>query len=226
MTEIDPQALRARLIATCRAMNAQGINQGTSGNASARDRHPDHGDGLWVTPTGMPYDALAPEDLPFIAFADAQSHGRRAPSSEWRFHYDILRARPDQEAVIHAHSSFATALSCHGRDLPAFHYMVAVGGGEDIRCAPYALFGTQALSDHALTALEARKACLLAHHGVICLGASPEKALGLLIEVETLCGTYLRALQIGEPPLLSAAQMEAVIAKFQTYGRQPDQKDE
>ena len=201
-------------------MNARGLNSGSSGNASRRGAHPSHGAGIWVTPTGMAYDALTPEDCPFLD-ADGAPHGRRAPTSEWRFHYDILRARPDVDAVLHAHSPNATALACLHRPIPAFHYMVAAAGGTDIRCAPYSTFGEQQLSDDALSALDGRRACLLANHGIICLGATIEKALDLLTEVETLAGVYLRALAIGEPKLLDAAAMAIVIEKFKTYGVQP-----
>lgn len=211
---------RQSLIDACLAMNARGLNQGASGNAGLRATHPTHGAGLWITPTGIAYDALAPEDCPFID-AEGVAHGRRAPSSEWRFHYDILRARADAQAVLHAHAPNATALACLRRPIPAFHYMVAVAGGMDIRCAPYATFGGQALSDHALAALEGRRACLLANHGVICLGESMAEALALLGEVEMLAGVYLKALAVGEPVLLDAGAMAEVIEKFKTYGAQP-----
>ncbi|MEM6491096.1 MAG: class II aldolase/adducin family protein, partial [Pseudomonadota bacterium] len=180
---------------------------------------PDHGPGLWITPTGMAYDALTPEDCPFID-AKGAHHGPRRPSSEWRFHYDILMARRDVDAVLHAHSRSAMALSCLRRPIPAFHYMVAAAGGPDIRCAPYALFGTQALSDHVLAALDGRRACLMANHGVICLGSTIAKALALLTEVETLANAYLQALAVGPPVLLSAAEMDAALDAFATYGAQ------
>jgi L-fuculose-phosphate aldolase len=211
--KVDQRALRRALIDTCRAMNASGINQGTSGNASAR-LAPDR---FVITPSGRAYDTMKPADLPVMAI-DGRWAGTYRPSSEWRFHRDIFAARPDVGAIVHAHSSFATALACLRLDVPAFHYMVAVGGGDSIRCAPYATFGTQELSDRALAALEGRKACLLANHGLIATGATPHKALALAIEVETLCGMYLRARAVSEPVRLSANEMARVIELFRTYG--------
>ena len=142
------------------------------------------------------------------------------PSSEWHFHRDILANRPEVNAVVHCHSPFATTLACLHKDIPSFHYMIALAGGDTIRCAPYALFGTQALSDHALAALVDRKACLLANHGMIALGCDLEDALAIAIEVEWLCEQYWRSLQIGEPVLLTKNAMQAVLARFKNYGRQ------
>lgn len=221
----DGPALRAQVIATARGMNAAGVNVNKSGNVSARCRRGAR-EGLVITPTGVPYDALAPDDLVFIPLVAASGDalppgviGARLPSSEWRFHFDILRTRPEFNAVVHTHSQAATALACHGRGIPAFHYMVAAAGGSDIRCAPYATFGTQALSDHALAALAGRKACLLAHHGVIACERTLTRALALAIEVEHLAGMYLRARQLGEPPHLPADEMARVIEKFAGYGQ-------
>ncbi|GAB4189196.1 MAG: class II aldolase/adducin family protein [Thalassobaculales bacterium] len=201
-------------------MNAMGINQGTSGNASVRDPK---GRGILITPSSTPYEDMRPADIALMAF-DGTWSGPRRPSSEWRFHLDILARRPDAEAVLHTHSMFATTLACLGRDIPSFHYMVAVAGGDSIRCAPYATFGTEALSAHALAALDGRKACLLGNHGMICLGESLERALALAVEVETLAAQYWRALQIGQPALLSAAEMAEVLARFQRmrYGQAPE----
>lgn len=194
-------------------MNASGINQGTSGNASARL----DGQRFLITSSGRDYDTMKPADLPVMT-VDGRWTGPHRPSTEWRFHRDIFAARPDVDAIVHAHSSFATALSCLRLDLPPFHYMIAVAGGDSIRCAPYATFGTQALSDHALAALDGRKACLLANHGLIATGATPRKALALAIEVETLCGMFLRARAVAEPTRLSADEMAGVIELFRTYG--------
>jgi len=208
--------LRQDLIATARRMNALGINQGTSGNVSARIAG-----GLMITASGMDYDAMTPADLVEMDFDGAWRCPRseRRPSSEWRFHLDILRARPEFGAVVHSHPINATALACLGREIPAFHYMVAVAGGESIRCAPYATFGSADLSEHALTALEDRRACLLANHGLIAAGADLAAALGLAVEVETLAAQYCRALQLGEPKLLTKAEMKRVLAKFDAgYG--------
>ena len=206
--------LREAIIATALKMNALGINQGKAGNVSAR-----HGEGYLVTPSGLPYEETHAED---IVRMDLQgtAQGQRTPSSEWRFHQDIYRARPEVNAIVHAHSPYATSLACLGLEIPAFHYMVAVAGGKNIRCAPYATFGTQALSDHAVAALTDRKACLLAQHGMIALGASLPAALALAVEVEALAGQYWRALQIGKPEILPDDEMKVVLEKFRTYGQQ------
>jgi L-fuculose-phosphate aldolase len=209
--------LRRDIIATCLKMNALGINQGSSGNLSVRS-----GDGLLITPSGLPYDETEPQDIVRLGF-DGTWEGDRRPSSEWRFHRDILAARPDAEVVLHAHSTFCTVLACHGRDIPAFHYMVAVAGGTSIRCAPYATFGTQALSDNALAALADRQACLLGNHGVITLGRTLKQALALAVEVETLARQYVHALTIGEPRILPEDEMARVQEQMRRmkYGQAP-----
>jgi L-fuculose-phosphate aldolase len=217
MARRDYLNLRRQIIRTCIRMNELGLNQGTAGNASARIP-----DGLLITPSGLPYDALKPEDLVIID-SRGRARGGRAPSSEWRFHHDIMANRPEAGAILHAHAPFCTALACLGRDIPAFHYMVAVAGGDTIRCAGYATFGTQALSDHALAALEGRRACLLANHGMISIGVDLDSALALAVEVEALAGQYCRALQIGEPIILPPGEMRRVLKKFSGYG-QPDKK--
>ncbi|MDH3388637.1 MAG: class II aldolase/adducin family protein, partial [Gammaproteobacteria bacterium] len=172
-------SLAQQVIDTCLAMNTHGINQGSAGNVSLRCR-----DGFLITPSGMPYDRLTPDDIVFVDL-DGKPSGALRPSSEWRMHRDIYAQRPEAGAVLHAHSTFATALSCLRIDIPAFHYMIAVAGGADIRCADYALFGTQQLSDNMLVALEGRRACLLGTHGMICFHDDIERALWLGIEVET-----------------------------------------
>ncbi len=204
--------LRKEIIATALAMNSLGINRGKSGNVSARWK-----DGFLITPSGLPYEETRPADIVFVD-RKGKPTGKRPPSSEWRFHHDIYRIRKDAQAVVHAHSSFATTLACLGMDVPAFHYMIVVAGGNSIRCAPYATFGTQELSDHALKAMADRKACLLANHGMIATGESLKHALALAVEVEALCEQYWRALQIGKPAILSDAEMEGVLEKFKTYG--------
>lgn len=212
--------LRQAVITTALAMNAAGINRGKSGNVSTRLRR-DGFDGFLVTPTGLAYIDIAPDDIVAMTL-DGEAEGNRLPSSEWRFHRDIYANRNDAGAIVHTHAPFATSLACLHRSIPAFHYMVAVAGGSDIRCAPYATFGTQTLSDHALAALADRRACLLANHGMIALGATLEVALALAVEVETLAEMYWRALQIGEPILLSADEMASVLRKFATYGQPPE----
>lgn len=192
-------------------MNRIGLNQGTSGNLSARLES-----GFLVTPSGLPYESMTADDVVLLSWDGDHEPGER-PSSEWRFHRDILAKRPEAGAVLHVHAMFATVLACLGLGIPAFHYMVAVAGGADIRCAPYATFGSQELSDHAVRALEGRDACLLANHGLIVLGATPAGALDLAREVETLAAQYWRARLIGEPNLLDAAEMDRVLAKFADY---------
>lgn len=211
-------ALRTEMLETCRRMNSSGLNQGTSGNLSVR--RPEGG--FLITPSSMSYDAMAPRDMAVMQF-DGSWTGPRRPSSEWRFHRDILAARPDVDAVLHCHSSYATSLAVHERGIPAFHYMVCVAGGSTIRCAPYETFGSQALSDAAIAALEGRKACLLGHHGQIALGTSLERAFGVAVEVEALARMYLQALTIGEPPVLSEAEMVVVLNQMarMSYGQAP-----
>jgi L-fuculose-phosphate aldolase len=212
---MDELILREQIIATALEMNARGLNRGKSGNVSARIDN-----GFLVTPTGLAYESTQPADIVAMT-PDGTARGLRLPSSEWRFHRDIYAARHEVGAIVHAHSPFATTLACVGHDIPPFHYMIGVAGGKDIRCAAYATFGTQQLSDHALRALEDRKACLLGNHGMIAVGASMTAALALAVEVEALAEQYWRALQIGTPNLLSEAEMEVVLEKFRSYG-QPD----
>ena len=213
----DERALREAVVATALAMNAAGINRGKAGNVSARWR--DAGfDGFLVTPTGVPYERTTPSLIVAMTLA-GEAPGDVLPSSEWRFHRDIYAARADAHAIVHTHAPFATTLACMHRGSPPFHYMVAVAGGKDIRCAPYATFGTQELSDHAVVALAGRRACLLANHGMIAIGTSLESALALAVEVETLAEMYWRALQIGEPVPLSDGEMDVVLEKFRTYGQ-------
>ncbi|UZE52315.1 class II aldolase/adducin family protein [Rhodopseudomonas sp. P2A-2r] len=196
-------------------MNETGINQGTSGNISVRNDR-----GFLITPTSLPYDIMQEEDLVQMFF-DGTHEGKRRPSSEWRFHRDILTARADIDCVLHCHSVYATTLACHHRTIPSFHYMIAVAGGTTIRCAPYATFGTQELSDAALVALDGRLACLLGQHGQISLGKSLASALALAVEVETLSRLYVQALTLGEPPVLSDEEMARVALQMKTmsYGK-------
>ncbi|MEM9009729.1 MAG: class II aldolase/adducin family protein [Pseudomonadota bacterium] len=215
MTSPDDAELRRKIIATCREMNALGINQGTSGNVSARS-----GEGFLITPSGVAYDAMAPAQVVAMDL-DGGYRGDWLPSSEWRMHHDLYRATGGAGAIVHTHSTYATALSCLGREVPAFHYMIGVTGGTTLRCADYATFGTQALSDAMLVALEGRTACLLANHGMVCHAPTLEKALWLAVEIETLCRQYVIACQTGTPVLLDDAEMERVIARFATYGKQP-----
>lgn len=206
--------LRKALLHTAQAAQNAGLNRGTSGNLSVRCDG-----GLLITPSGMNIDEMRASDMVFMDFmGNFVDTGR--PSSEWRFHLDLLKQRPEFQAVLHAHSPYATTLSCFGRDMPAFHYMIAVAGGNSIRCAPYATFGTQTLSDYAMLAMDGRKACLLGNHGMLVAGSSLEDALALAVEVESLCQQYCLALQIGKPNLLSDDEMAVVLEKFRNYGKQ------
>lgn len=217
MTVSENQALREKMVDICRRMNSKGINQGTAGNLSVRTSS-----GFLITPSSLPYDIMTPDDLVEMDF-DGSYLGRR-PSSEWRFHRDILKNRADINVVLHCHSLYATTLACHHKTIPAFHYMVGVAGGTTVRCADYATFGTQALSDHALKALDGRLACLLGQHGQISLGNDLEQALWLAIEVETLSRMYVQVLTLGEPPILSDDEMARVLnqMKRMSYGLGPE----
>jgi L-fuculose-phosphate aldolase len=215
----DSPNLRRMLIHYARRLTETGLTRNTSGNLSHRVEG-----GLLVTPSGMPYAQLEPDDIVLVAM-DGTPQGRRLPSSEWRFHRDILRMRAEINVVLHAHAPFATSIACLRQGIPAFHYMVAVAGGADIRCAPYATFGSEELSRHAVTALDGRKACLLGNHGMIALGDDFETALTLAVEVETLAEMYWRAQQIGTPIILDDDEMVRVLEKFRTYGKQPPLAD-
>ena len=210
--ENEPQ-LRESMLQGMLHLGEIGLNRGTSGNLSVRCRA-----GFLVTPTGVPPEELQARSMVAMDFSGVVL-GPGKPSSEWRFHGDILAARPEVGAVVHTHSRYATTLACLHRDVPAFHYMIAAAGGDSIRCAPYAIFGSQELSDHALRALDQRRACLLGNHGLIALGADLAAALALALEVESLCAQYWSALQLGEPHILSKSQMQAVLEKFKSYGR-------
>ena len=204
---------REQLLKTTQKLAVLGLNKGTSGNASVYFE-----DGFLVTPSGVGVEEMTENSMVKMQFDGSFEQGKK-PSSEWRFHRDILQSRPEANAVIHTHSIFATTLACLHKDIPPFHYMIVVVGGDTIRCAPYALFGSQALSDNALLALTDRKACLLANHGMIAFGVDLEDALAVTIEVENLCEQYWRALQLGEPHILSEAEMREVFQQFKGYGK-------
>ena len=210
----DDRELREAVVSACREMAERGINQGTSGNIGVRVEG-----GILLTPSALPYGWMTPDDIVFMDWDGAWTAPEgRVPSSEWRFHLDILRAKPEMGAVVHAHPPYCTILAIMGRPIPAIHYMVAAAGGADIPCAPYAEYGTPELSRLALAALAERRACLLAHHGMIAIGASLEKAMWLAVEVETLARQYHGCLQIGTPPLLSDGEIESVLRRFEGYG--------
>jgi L-fuculose-phosphate aldolase len=219
---VSENELRQAVVNAARAMSASGLSRGTSGNVSARVPG-----GMLITPSAVPYHQLQPDDLIHLDLegtVQRPSAGKRAtldrrPSTEWRMHARILAARPEVSAILHAHPTHSTALACLRKEIPAFHYMVAVAGGDSIRCAPYATFGTAELAEHALAALEARQACLLANHGMLALGDTPARALALAQEVETLAAQYCLALQLGEPAILDDRQMADVLDRFAAYGR-------
>lgn len=206
-------AARREVIDTALDMSRRGLSPGRSGNVSRR-----WGEGMLITPTGMAYDQLAPADVAYVE-AGGKAKGRRKPSSEWQFHLATYAARPDIGAIVHTHSLHAVVIACTGKPIPAFHYMVAVAGGDDIPCVPYAAFGTAELAGHVARGLVARNACLMAHHGQIAVGASLAAALDLAAEVEVLAEQYYKVLTLGRPALLSPAQMVEVIERFKGYGQ-------
>jgi L-fuculose-phosphate aldolase len=207
-------ALRQQLIETAQAMNASGLNQGTSGNLSVRcDK------GMLITPSGMDYAGLTEDDIVWMDYS-GNCKGSRKPSSEWRFHAAIYEHRSEARAILHAHPVNCAALACLGKGIPAFHYMVAIAGGKDIRCADYATFGTAELSDNVIKAMENRKACLMAHHGLTCFAEDLPAALALAIEIEQLAAVYSRILSMGEADILDDAEMVRVLEKFSSYGVQ------
>jgi L-fuculose-phosphate aldolase len=212
---MSEQTLREEIVSVAQAIDKAGFCPSKSGNVSAR-----FGDGFLITPSGLPYARTTPEDLIYLALDGTVLSGSRKPSSEWPFHVAIYKARPDAQAIVHTHSPRATALSCARRGIPAFHYMIALCGGSDVRCADYATFGSPELAENAVRALVGRKAVLLANHGVIALGATLAGAHTIVAEVENLAGEYLDLLASGlEPVILDDAEMERVSAKFAGYGK-------
>jgi len=207
-------ALRQKLIETAQAMNTSGLNQGTSGNLSVRCD-----DGMLITPSGMDYAGLIDDDIVWMDYS-GNRRGNRKPSSEWRFHAAIYAHRSEAEAILHAHPVNCAALACLGKGIPAFHYMVAIAGGKDIRCADYATFGTAELSDNVIKAMEDRKACLMEHHGLTCFAKDLPGALALAIEIEELAAVYSRILAMGDPVILDDEEMARVLEKFSSYGVQ------
>jgi L-fuculose-phosphate aldolase len=210
------RALRREIVARCREMVACGLNQGTSGNVSVR-----LGARMLVTPSAVPADEMEPEMIASLALDDERgaSEGPLRPSTEWRFHRDLLRARPEMAAVVHAHPPHCTALAIARREIPACHYMVAAFGGPSVRVAGYARFGTAALAALAVAAMEGRTACLLANHGMIALGEDLGRAMWRAVELETLARQYLLSLQVGGPVQLTEAEVEEALAAFAGYGR-------
>jgi L-fuculose-phosphate aldolase len=207
-------AARQAVIDTALAMSRRGLSPGRSGNVSCR-----WNDGMLITPSGLAYDAIAPQDIVFVDADGAWPPAGRKPSSEWRFHLSAYRARPDMHAVVHTHSMHAVVLACARRPIPAFHYMVAIAGGTDIPCVPYATFGTEELAAHVASGLAQRNACLMANHGQIALGGTLAAALELAAEVETLAEQYYKVLTLGQAHVLSDAEMANVLERFKSYGQ-------
>ena len=206
--------LREELVATARRMSDLGLTPGMSGNVSVRTPA-----GLLVTPSGMPYGELVPDDAVEVKRDGSARPGQRTPTSEWQLHRDILGARPDVQAIVHTHSLFCTTISCLRRDIPAIHYMVVLAGGDAIPCAEYATFGSAQLAQNAVSALRGGNACLLANHGMVALGSSLAHALRLAAEVETLASQYWHAAQLGTPHVLDGEELHKVRAQFAGYGQ-------
>jgi L-fuculose-phosphate aldolase len=213
----DDVELRKAIIAKCRWMNAAGLNQGTAGNISARYK-----DRMLITPSAVPYDEIEPEMIAAMPIEGEYGSwkGPLKPSTEWRFHLDILRARPDVGAIVHTHATFSTILAIAHKPIPACHYMVAAFGGTDVRVAPYATYGTKELSENAVAALRDRNGCLLANHGMIAVGTTLDKAMWLAHELETLAKQYYHSLLIGGPVVLADAEIARVKESFKGYGLQ------
>jgi L-fuculose-phosphate aldolase len=211
----NEQALREQVLVTAQRLVSENLTRGTSGNVSARLED----DAFLVTPSGVPYDRLQPADVVRVEMDGTLHLDQRPPSSEWRIHRDLLVARPDIAAVVHAHPPFATTLACLRQSIPAVHYEIAFAGGHDVRCAAYATYGTQELSEAALVAMVDRNACLLANHGILAVGPSLDLAFRVARVVETVAELHWRALAIGVPVLLDREEMDRVVAKFADYGK-------
>lgn len=212
MSEPEAYEISCTIVEAMRSLISLGLSQGTAGNVSVRYR-----DGFLMTPSGIPADDLRPEDIVPMTMAGGHDHAL-APSSEWRFHRDILQRRPEIGAVVHAHPTYCTAFAICGQEIPAIHYMIAAAGGPTIRCAPYAPYGTEELSVAAVAALDNRLGCLLANHGMIAIGSNLTKALWLAVEMEALCRQYAAALQVGKPIILSDAEIARTVRRFESYG--------
>ena len=215
MTAPSDLALRTDMVEALQSMARLGINKGTAGNISVRAT-----DGFYISPTGLRYEAMTPDQIVFMHW-DGRHEGDWLPSSEWQVHRAILQDRPELHAVVHTHSTQATAVSILERDIPAIHYAIAGAGGHNIRCARYETFGSLALAQSILVAMKDRRACLMAHHGTIAAGVTLAKAMALAVTVEELATLYLACLPFGEPPILSDEEMDRVLGKYGTYGQQP-----
>jgi L-fuculose-phosphate aldolase len=212
----DDLSTRIAIVEALQSMAALGINKGTAGNISVRGT-----EGFHISPTGLPYASMTPEQIVFVDW-EGRYKGDILPSSEWRFHRDILIERPELNAIVHTHSIHATAVSILGHDIPAIHYMVAAAGGHHIRCARYQTFGSAELGQAVLVAMEDRLACLMAHHGMIAAHVNLTQAMALAVTVEEMAQLYLQVLAFGAPKRLSGEEMARVLEKFRTYGQQAD----
>lgn len=218
---MDEHTLRTKIVQAARSMGGLGINHGTSGNISARC-----GGAMLITCSATPYEQMQPEDVASMKLEDERGAwtGPMKPSTEWRLHLAVLRGRPDAGAVVHTHATYCTTLAILRKPIPAVHYMVAAFGGTDVRCAPYATFGTAELAEHTLAALQGRNACLLANHGMVVVGADLDKAMWLAVELETLARQYCLSLQLGDPYVLTDAEIADTAKSFSTYGLQERDK--
>jgi L-fuculose-phosphate aldolase len=206
---------RNQIIEYSLKLNSTNLSPLRSGNISVRVKEDDK-DGYLITPSGKKYDSLKEDDIVFVS-NDGNHETNLKPSSEWRFHKDIYLNKTDAKAVVHAHSPHATAVSAHNKDIPAFHYMIALAGGDNIKCAKYATFGTQELSDNIIEALENRKACLMSNHGQVAYGDNLNSAFELAEEVENICHQYINAIKLGEPKILSSSEMDVILEKVKNY---------
>tara|TARA_A100001011_G_scaffold350379_1_gene389636 strand:- start:1311 stop:1955 length:645 start_codon:yes stop_codon:yes gene_type:complete len=207
---------KAEVIKYSKKLNITNLSALRSGNISVRAKEKEV-EGFYITPSGMKYSSLKIKDIVFVSLKGIFDKKKNKPSSEWRFHQDIYVNKKEAKAIVHAHSTCATAVSTHQKDIPAFHYMVAVAGGEDIKCTKYATFGTKELSKNIIKALKNRSACLIANHGQVAFGDKLEKAFELAQEIENICHQYINALRIGIPKILSKKEMKIVLGKFKNY---------
>ena len=208
--------LRSAIIKYSKKLNSTNLSALRSGNISVRAKEKKI-DGFYITPSGMKYSSLKSKDIVFVSLKGRFEKKKGIPSSEWRFHQDIYVNKKDAKAIVHAHSTCATAVSSHEKSIPAFHYMVGVAGGDDIKCTKYATFGTRKLSKNILSALKNRSACLIGNHGQIAFGENLEKSFELAQEVENICHQYINALRIGIPKILSKKEMKIVLGKMKNY---------
>ena len=207
---------REEIIKFAQKLNSTNLSPLRSGNISLKSQN-NNEVGFLITPSGKKYDSLKAEDIVFVSLKGKYDEKGLQPSSEWRFHKDIYLKKADAKAVVHAHSPHATAVSAHNKDIPASHYMIALAGGDDIKCAKYATFGTQELSDNIIEALENRKACLMSNHGQVAYGDDLNSAFELAEEVENICHQYINAIKLGEPKILSSSEMDVILEKVKNY---------